>query len=148
MSGTIQDFRDGKQMTKMPCGLIDLPKIADPRGNLTFVEGGRHIPFSVRRVFWVYDVPGGEMRGGHAYRTNQELIIAMSGSFEVEVADGSSTSRFLLNRSYFGLYLPPLHWRSLVNFSTNSLCLILASGEYDESDYLRDYDEFRRERVV
>ena len=129
------------------CRIIDLPRITDPRGNLTFVEGGRHAPFRIRRTFWIYDVPGGEMRGGHAYRHNRELVIAVSGSFEVEVDDGVSTSRYLLNRSYFGLYLPPLHWRSLVNFSTNSLCLVLASEEYDETDYLRDQEEFQKERI-
>jgi hypothetical protein len=118
----------------------------DPRGNLTFVEGGRHIPFAVRRAYWIYDVPGGEMRGSHAYRRNRELIIAVSGSFDVEVDTGSGITRHQLNRSYYGLYLPPLHWRSLVNFSTNSLCLILASEEYDEADYLRDYDTFRAVR--
>jgi oxalate decarboxylase/phosphoglucose isomerase-like protein (cupin superfamily) len=128
------------------CQIIDLPKIMDPRGNLTFVEGGRHVPFRIRRAFWIYDVPGGEMRGEHAYRRNRELIIAVSGSFEVVVDDGAGATRYLLNRSYFGLYLPPLHWRSLVNFSTNSLCLILASEEYDEADYLRNHEEFRKER--
>lgn len=128
--------------------IIELPKIMDPRGNLTFVEGGRHIPFAIHRAFWIYDVPGGEMRGSHAYRRNREIIIAVSGSFDVEVDNGNSATRCQLNRSYYGLYLPPLHWRSLVNFSTNSICLILASENYDESDYLRDYDEFRRERGV
>jgi len=128
------------------CRIIELPKIMDPRGNLTFVEGGRHIPFAVRRAYWIYDVPGGEMRGSHAYRRNRELIIAVSGSFDVEVETGSGITRHQLNRSYYGLYLPPLHWRSLVNFSTNSLCLILASEEYDEADYLRDYDTFRAVR--
>ena len=130
------------------CRIIDLPKIMDPRGNLTFVEGGRHLPFRIRRAFWIYDVPGGEKRGEHAYRRNRELIIAVSGSFEVVVDDGVGATRHLLNRSYFGLYLPPLHWRSLVNFSTNSLCLILASEGYDEADYLRDYEVFRREREL
>ena len=124
------------------CKIVELPKIFDPRGNFTFIEGERHIPFTMRRVFWIYDVPGGEMRGGHAYHNNQELIIAVSGSFEVEVDDGAKCSRFLLNRSYYGLYLPPLHWRSLVNFSTNSLCLILASDDYDEDDYIRDHDAY------
>ena len=128
------------------CRIIELPKIMDPRGNLTFVEGGRHIPFAVRRAYWIYDVPGGEMRGSHAYRRNRELIIAVSGSFDVEVDTGRGITRHQLNRSYYGLYLPPLHWRSLVNFSTNSLCLILASEEYDEADYLRDYDTFRAVR--
>lgn len=128
------------------CRIIELPKVMDPRGNLTFVEGGRHIPFSVRRAFWIYDVPGGEMRGSHAYRRNRELIIAVSGSFDVEVDAGCGVVRYHLNRSYYGLYLPPLHWRSLVNFSTNSLCLVLASEEYDVDDYLRDYELFRTVR--
>ncbi|WP_298272599.1 FdtA/QdtA family cupin domain-containing protein [Geobacter sp.] len=128
------------------CRLVELPKIFDPRGNLTFIEGNRHVPFAMRRAFWIYDVPGGEMRGGHAYRKNRELIVAVSGSFEVEVDDGKSVSRYLLNRSYFGLYMPPLHWRSLVNFSTNSLCLVLASEDYDETDYLRDYMTFKQLR--
>lgn len=128
------------------CSIIELPKIKDSRGNLTFVEGRRHIPFTIRRAFWIYDVPGGEMRGSHAYHRNREVIIAVSGSFDVEVDNGNIVSKYQLNRSYYGLYLPPLHWRSLVNFSTNSLCLVLASEEYDVSDYLRDYDEFLRER--
>jgi len=126
--------------------IIELPKIMDPRGNLTFVEGGRHIPFAIRRAFWIYDVPGGETRGGHAYRRNREIIIAVSGSFDVEVDTGKSVISHHLNRSYYGLYLPPLHWRSLVNFSTNSLCLVLTSEVYDEADYLRGYEEFRGER--
>jgi hypothetical protein len=140
MTGTAPD--------RETCCIIELPKITDPRGNLTFVEGGRHIPFTVRRAFWIYDVPGGEMRGGHAYRRNRELIIAVSGSFDVEVDNGSAVTRYSLNRSYYGLYLPPLHWRSLVNFSTNSLCLVLASEEYDESDYLRDPASFRQARSL
>lgn len=130
------------------CRIIELPKIMDPRGNLTFIEGGRHIPFTICRAFWIYDVPGGEMRGSHAYHRNREIIIAVSGSFEVEVDNGEGVSRYLLNRSYFGLYLPPLHWRSLVNFSTNSLCLVLASEEYDEADYLRDHEEFQKELAL
>lgn len=130
------------------CRIIELPKITDPRGNLTFVEGLNHLPFLMKRVFWIYDVPGGEMRGGHAYRENTELIIAVSGSFEVEVDDGSRKFRHILNRSYYGLYLPPMHWRSLINFSTNSLCLILASHPYDAADYLRDYEAFRKEMTA
>lgn len=126
--------------------IIELPKITDLRGNLTFVEGGRHIPFYVKRTFWIYDVPGGEKRGSHAYRCNREIIIAVSGSFDVEVDNGDGIVRYQMNRSYYGLYIPPLHWRSLVNFSTNSLCLVLASEEYDAADYLRNYDEFLRER--
>ena len=133
-------------VTSECCRIIELPKIMDPRGNLTFVEGGRHIPFTIRRAFWIYDVPGGEMRGGHAYHRNREIIIAVSGSLDVEVNNGSSIKRYQLNRSYYGLYLPPLHWRTLVNFSTNSLCLILASEAFDENDYLRDGEEFARVR--
>lgn len=140
-------MKDTDRLADEPCRIVQLPKIMDPRGNLTFVEGIRHVPFDVRRVFWIYDVPGGEMRGGHAYRRNRELIIAVSGSFEVEVDDArDGVRRFSLNRSYYGLYVPPLHWRSLVNFSTNSLCLILASEDYDEQDYFRDYEEYQRLR--
>ena len=124
------------------CGIIDLPRINDPRGNLTFIEGTRHIPFTIRRTYWIYDVPGGEIRGGHSYRTLQELIIAVSGSFDVVVDDGSNKRVFSLNRSYYGLYVPNLIWRDLENFSTNSLCLILASDIYSESDHVRDYGQF------
>ena len=131
---------------KETCRIIELPRIMDPRGNLTFIEGENHIPFKVRRAFWIYDVPGGEKRGSHAYHRNRELIVAVSGSFDVEVDDGKITTLYQLNRSYYGLYLPPLHWRSLVNFSTNSLCLVLASEEYDEKDYMRSLEEFRRVR--
>lgn len=133
-------------VTSECCRILELPKIMDPRGNLTFVEGGRHIPFTIRRAFWIYDVPGGEMRGGHAYHRNREIIIAVSGSLDVEVNNGSNIKRYQLNRSYYGLYLPSLHWRTLVNFSTNSLCLILASEAFDENDYLRDCAEFDRIR--
>jgi len=124
------------------CRIIELPKIADPRGNLTFIEGERHMPFSIRRAYWIYDVPGGEIRGGHSYRTLHELIIAVSGSFDVVVDDGREKKVFSLNRSYYGLYVPNLYWRELENFSTNSLCLILASAVYSEADYVRDYAEF------
>lgn len=138
-------------MTEYPANIeqpriIELPRIQDVRGNLTFIEGDRHVPFPIKRSFWIYDVPGGEMRGGHAYRRNCEVIIAMSGSLEVEIDDASTTSRFLLNRSYYALYVPRLHWRSLVNFSTNSVCLVLASQEYDEADYLYDYVAYQQLR--
>ena len=126
------------------CKLIDLPRINDPRGNLTFVEGQRHVPFEIKRVFYLYDVPGGETRAGHALRTCEQFIVAMSGSFDVIADDGRSRSRFQLNRSYFGLYLPPLIWRELENFSSGSVCLVLASEPYAEPGYYRDYDEFRR----
>jgi dTDP-4-dehydrorhamnose 3,5-epimerase-like enzyme len=122
--------------------LIDLPKIPDPRGNLSFIEGENHVPFRVRRTYWIYDVPGGERRGGHAYRTLHELFVALSGSFDVVVDDGSGPEHVVLNRSYVGLHVPPMTWRHLENFSTNAVCLILASEYYDEADYLRDRDEF------
>ena len=128
--------------------LLDLPRIPDPRGSLTFLHGGREIPFDIRRAYWIYDVPGGEVRGGHAYRTLHEVFIALSGSFDVTVDDGrGSTARYVLNRSYAGLYVPPMMWRALENFSTNSVCLILASEHYDEADYLRDYDDFCHTRA-
>jgi dTDP-4-dehydrorhamnose 3,5-epimerase-like enzyme len=124
------------------CRLIDLPRIPDERGSLTFVESRRHAPFAIERVYWIYDVPGGAVRGGHAYRTLHELVIAISGSFDVEVEDGSARRSFTLNRSYRGLHVPPMIWRQLTNFSTNSVCLICASQHYDEGDYFRDYDDF------
>jgi hypothetical protein len=123
--------------------LVDLPKVPDPRGNLSFIEGAVHIPFEVRRTYWIYDVPGGEQRGGHAYRTLHEFFVALSGSFDVVVDDGrSGPEHIVLNRSYVGLHVPPMTWRHLENFSTNAVCLILASEHYDEADYLRDRDEF------
>jgi hypothetical protein len=134
-------------MNKKTCRIINLPKIADPRGNLTFIEGEGHVPFAIRRAYWIYDVPGGEMRGGHAYRTNQELIIAVSGSFDVVTDDGIQQETHSLNRSYYGLNIPAGHWRELVNFSTNSLCLVLASGVYDEADCIRDYESFLKFRT-
>lgn len=128
------------------CQIIQLPKIHDPRGNLTFIEGQNHISFKIKRMYWIYDVPGGEKRGGHAYKRLHELIIAVSGSFDVVLDDGREKRNFNLNRSYSGLYVPNLIWRSLENFSTNSLCLILASDVYKESEYIRDYNEFLRVR--
>lgn len=124
------------------CKLIDLPKISDPRGNLTFIEGGTHIPFSFRRVYYLYDVPGGAERGGHAHKDLHQLIVAMSGSFDVVLDDGLRKARFHLNRSYYGLYVCPMLWRELDNFSSGSVCMVLASNLYDESDYYRNYDEF------
>jgi glyoxylate utilization-related uncharacterized protein len=124
--------------------IINLPVIADPRGNLTFVEGERHLPFAIARVYYLYDVPGGSERGGHAHRTLEQFIIALSGSFDVVIDDGCQRSRHQLNRSYYGLYLPPMTWRLLDNFSSGSICLVLASARYDEADYYRDYEEFRR----
>ena len=122
--------------------LVDLPRIGDPRGNLTFIEGGRHIPFDIKRVYYLYDVPGGAERGGHAHRNLQQLIIAMSGSFDVILNDGAGPKRYHLNRSYYGLFVSNMIWRELDNFSSGSVCLVLASQPYEESDYYRNYDEF------
>lgn len=124
------------------CKIINLPKITDPRGNLTFIEGNRHVPFEIRRVYYLYDVPGGADRGGHAHKELHQLIVAMSGSFDVVLDDGRQKQRFHLNRSYYGLYVCPMIWRELDNFSSGSVCLALASNKYDESDYYRDYQDF------
>ena len=122
--------------------IINLPKIEDPRGNLSFIEEKKHIPFEIKRVYWIYDVPGGQFRGSHAYKELQEFIVALSGSFDVVLDDGKEKKKFFLNRSYYGLYVPNLIWRSLENFSTNALCMILASRHYCVDDYIRDYAEF------
>lgn len=124
------------------CRLIDLPKIQDPRGNLTFIESEGHVPFPIRRVYYTYDVPGGSVRGGHAHKDLEQLIIAMSGSFDVVLDDGRRKQRYHLNRSYFGLYVCPMIWREIDNFSSGSVCLVLASTHFDEADYYRDHDEF------
>ena len=122
--------------------IIELPKFLDSRGNLSFIEQETHIPFKIKRTYWLYDVPGGECRGGHAYRENQEFIVAVSGSFDVVLDDGQNKRVYTLNRSYYGLYVPKGLWREMENFSTNSLALVLSSTEYDANDYIRDYDEF------
>lgn len=122
--------------------IIQLPKFLDARGNLSFVEQEKHIPFVIRRTYWLYDVPGGECRGGHAYRENQEFIIALSGSFDVILDDGMKKVTYTLNRSYYGLYVPKGLWRQMDNFSTNSLALILSSTNYNSNDYVRDYDVY------
>jgi dTDP-4-dehydrorhamnose 3,5-epimerase-like enzyme len=127
------------------CRIISLPKIPDDRGNLSFIESGRPIPFIIKRVYWIYDVPGGELRGGHAYKTLQEFFVALSGSFDVAIDDGNEKKIISLNRSYMGLYVPKMIWRHLENFSTNAVCMILASDIYKESDYLRDYRFFQNQ---
>ncbi|HUP59850.1 MAG TPA: FdtA/QdtA family cupin domain-containing protein [Thermoanaerobaculia bacterium] len=124
------------------CKVIELPRIQDARGNLTFIEGARHVAFDIARVYYLYDVPGGSARGGHAHRALHQLVIAMSGSFDVHLDDGRERSTFHLNRSYFGLYICPMIWREIDNFSSGSVCMVLASNYYDEADYYRDYDQF------
>jgi hypothetical protein len=129
-------------MTLRRCKTVQFPKIGDPRGNLTFLEANRHVPFDIQRVYYLYDVPGGAERGGHAHLGLEQVIIAMSGSFDVVLDDGGERQRFHLNRSYYGLYVCPMIWRELDNFSSGSVCLVLASNRYDEADYIRNYDEF------
>ena len=127
------------------CKLIELPKISDPRGNLSFIEGGQHIPFNIGRVYYLYDVPGGSDRGSHAHKSLHQFIVAMSGSFDVVLDDGKEKKRFHLNRSYYGLYICPMMWRDLDNFSSGAVCMVLASDRYNESDYIRNYEYFRKE---
>ena len=129
-------------MTIDDCRIIELPKFLDARGNLSFAEQNNHIPFEIKRTYWIYDVPGGEDRGGHAFRQNQEVVIALSGAFDVVVDDGERKKIFTLNRSYYGLYIPAGLWRTMENFSTNSLALEFGSQHYDEDDYIREYGDF------
>ena len=124
--------------------IIQLPKFIDERGNLSVIEEFKEVPFKIARAYWIYDVPGGEARGGHAYKENQEFIVAMSGSFDVHLDDGKGKKTFHMNRSFYGLYVPKSLWREMDNFSTNSLALVLSSTSYEVSDYIRDYDEFKR----
>lgn len=128
----------------MSAKIIELPKILDERGNLTFVEGMNHLPFSIERTYHIYDVPGGEYRGGHAFMKQDQCVIALSGSFDVVVDDGTEENVFSMNRSYYGVYIPCMHWRRIENFSTNAVCLVLSSTKYFEHDYIRDYSEFKR----
>lgn len=128
--------------------LIDLPIVHDPRGNLSFVEANGHIPFPIERVYYLYDVPGGAVRGGHAHRELHQLVIALSGSFDVVLDDGEDRQKFFLNRSWYGLHIPPMTWRELENFSSGAVCLVLASRHFAESDYIRDLTQFRRERAI
>lgn len=127
--------------------LINLPKFEDPRGNLSFIEEFKHVPFKIERTYWIYDVPGGQIRGGHAFKEQQELIVALSGSFEVVVDDGIKKEIFFLNRSYYGLYLPSGIWRHMENFSTNALAFVLSSTHFDINDYIFNYDEFLKFRI-
>ena len=124
--------------------IISLPKIEDPRGNLSFIEEVNHIPFRINRTYLIYDVPGGQTRGGHAYKELEEFIVALSGSFDVVLDDGKETKKYSLNRSYYGLYVPKMIWRSMENFSTNALCLTLASTKYNKRYYIRDYKNFMK----
>lgn len=128
----------------MQCGpkIINLPKFEDPRGNLSFIEELKHIPFKIERTYWIYDVPGGQVRGGHAFKVQKEFIVALSGSFDVVVKDGKSVTRYSLNRSYYGLFIEAGLWRQMENFSTNSLALVLSSTHYSKEDYIFDYNEF------
>jgi dTDP-4-dehydrorhamnose 3,5-epimerase-like enzyme len=129
-------------MALSDCKIIDLPKISDSRGNLTFIEGGRHIPFEIRRVYYLYDVPGGAERGAHGHRTLQQFVVAMSGSFDVILNDGYDTKKIHMNRSYYGLYIAPMMWREITNVSSGAVLMVLASEFYDESDYFRDYQNY------
>lgn len=126
------------------CKIVELPRVNDPRGNLTFIEGGRHVPFDIKRVYYLYDVPGGATRAGHGHRALRQVIIAMSGSFDVTLDDGRERRRFHLNRSYYGLHVAPMMWREIDNFSSGSVCMVLASEYYDEADYFRGYEDFLR----
>lgn len=134
-------------MTINEAKIIQLPKILDDRGNLSFFENNSQLPFEIQRVYWIYDVPGGESRGGHAYKELQEVIVALSGSFDVILHDGKEEKKFTLNRSYYGLYVPKMMWRQIENFSTNSLAIIAADKPYDESSYLRDFEEFKQMKI-
>ena len=126
--------------------IVDLPRIIDPRGNLSVIESEIQLPFRLERAYWIYDVPGGMYRNGHAFRSQQELIVALSGSFDVVLHDGNSEQRFHLCRSYYGLYVPPMTWRKIDNFSTNSVVLVLSDTKYDPADYIEDFDEYLKLR--
>lgn len=132
-------------MSVADCRIVEFPKITDVRGNLTFIEGQNHIPFDIKRVYYLYDVPGGSDRGAHAHRGLQQLVISMAGSFDLLLDDGKETKKFHLNRSYYGIYVCPMTWRYLDNFSSGAVCMVLASAPYDEADYIRDYDAFQAE---
>ena len=142
----IQHKLNTKTNIAMEVKIIDLPKFEDPRGNLSFIEEFKQVPFKIERTYWIYDVPGGQIRGGHAFREQQELIVALSGSFDIVVDDGKVKKTFSLNRSYNGLYVPAGLWRQMQNFSTNSLALVLSSTHYNQDDYIYDYNEFLKFR--
>ncbi len=142
-SHNVFNYPSPQHPARMEPYIIKLPRYLDTRGNLSFIEEDTHLPFKIRRVYWIYDVPGGEIRGGHAFRQTEELIVGLSGSFEVVLHNGYKEFRYLLNRSYYGIYVPKMIWRMLDNFSTNSLALIIASTEYFDADYIRDFEEFR-----
>lgn len=127
--------------------LVELPRFLDQRGNLSFIEELKHIPFKIKRTYWIYDVPGGESRGGHAFKSTCEFIVALSGAFDVVIDDGKNCDVYTLNRSYYGLYVPKRYWREMINFSTNSVALILSSSLYREDDYIRDYDAYKNQRI-
>ncbi len=127
--------------------IIDLPKILDPRGNLSFLESGNHIPFEIKRTYWIYDVPGGEIRGGHAFKEQNEFIIVLSGSLDIIIFDGKKEKKFSLNRSYYGLYIPNGLWRHMENFATNTLALVVSSTSFNENDYIRDKNEFLKVKL-
>ena len=135
-------------MSLQHCRIVDLPKVEDPRGNLTFIEGERHVPFDIKRVYYLYDVPGGSHRGGHAHRDLHQLLIAMSGSFDILLDDGRTKFKYHMNRSYYGLYIPPMIWREIDNFSSGSVCMVLASHYFSEDDYFRDYSDFRQKALL
>lgn len=126
--------------------IINLPKILDPRGNLSFLESNNHVPFQIKRTYWIYDVPGGEIRGGHAFKEQQELIVVLSGSLDVIIKDGNEEKKFFLNRSYYGLYIPHGLWRHMENFSTNTLVVVVSSTTFNEKDYIRDFEEFKKNK--
>ena len=136
-------MQKSQQMNLKTSKIIPLPKIFDPRGNLSFFENSNQIPFDIKRTYWIYDVPGGEIRGSHAFKDSHEFIIALSGSFEVILNDGKKEIKYSLNRSYYGLYIPNMLWRRIENFSTNSLALVVSSVPYDGTDYIRDFEEFK-----
>jgi len=126
------------------CKIIELPRIEDHRGNLTYIESERHIPFEIKRTYYLYDVPGGASRAAHGHKILHQLMVAMSGSFDVTLDDGNNVKKFHLNRSYFGLYIPPMMWRNLDNFSSGAVCMVIASDYYDEEEYIRNYDDFKK----